>query len=183
MAIDGLVSSMEDIFVDAETQATLVFPPPYAQVNRAIILAFLCIFPFAFVTTLGWHVMPVSYVASVVYLSIETCAAMMENPFGFDEIDIDMEKLVRRIDKHSSALVGLALGTINENFDLFPEARSTGTDARLRASSRSERQSITLTREKSTSKVQRHSSKNLLGDSQRSKVNVPKGMPPTGTMC
>jgi hypothetical protein len=49
----------------------------------------------------------------------------MQCPFGNDEDDIDLEKLIRRIDKHSAAQCSVYMNTVVPNFNLYSEARST----------------------------------------------------------
>ena len=54
------------------------------------------------------------------------CASEMELPLGEDSNDVDINKVVRRLDKHTAALLGFALGgMVVPNFDLYPEARTT----------------------------------------------------------
>ena len=52
----------------------------------------------------------------------------MEEPFGDDADDIDTEKLVRRIDKHTAGQLALYMNEPVPNFNLFPDARSTNKD-------------------------------------------------------
>tara|TARA_B110001452_G_scaffold238771_1_gene219456 strand:- start:158 stop:1009 length:852 start_codon:yes stop_codon:yes gene_type:complete len=52
----------------------------------------------------------------------------MEEPFGNDADDIDTEKLVRRIDKHTAGQLALYMNEPVPNFNLFPDARSTNKD-------------------------------------------------------
>merc|ERR1711988_2070267 len=48
----------------------------------------------------------------------------METPFGPDENDVDVDKLTRRIDKHTAALVGLWAGKPAVNYDVYPDTNS-----------------------------------------------------------
>jgi hypothetical protein len=48
----------------------------------------------------------------------------MQCPFGNDEDDIDLEKLIRRIDTHSAAQCSVYMNTVVPNSNLYPEARS-----------------------------------------------------------
>ena len=41
--------------------------------------------PFALVSKLKWFVIPTSFLSSIVYFTIDDCAAEMETPFGEDE--------------------------------------------------------------------------------------------------
>lgn len=46
----------------------------------------------------------------------------MEEPFGLDINDVDVDKSVRRIDKHTAAIAGLWLGRPCVHYDVNPEA-------------------------------------------------------------
>ena len=119
--------------------------------------------PFALVSKLKWFVIPTSFLSSIVYFTIDDCAAEMETPFGEDENvraaepregrtrslhlspapplprtslsvmlrgacalaqDVDIDKLTRRIDKHTAAMVGLWSGKPALNYDVFPDTNS-----------------------------------------------------------
>tara|TARA_B100000795_G_scaffold183326_1_gene138993 strand:- start:351 stop:1520 length:1170 start_codon:yes stop_codon:yes gene_type:complete len=129
--MDGLVSSMANLFQEAEALARIGMPPPYAQINRLAVLMYLLLLPFALAQPLGMLLVPAMTIANVIYFGIERCANMMDNPFGDDSIDVDLEKMLRRIDKHSSALIGASTGKRHANLDLFPEARHQNELTRL----------------------------------------------------
>ena len=135
--LDALISSMADLFQEAEALARIGMPPPYAQINRLAVLMYLLVLPFALAEPLGMLLVPAVTIANIIYFGIEGCANMMDNPFGYDSIDVDLEKLLRRIDKHSSALIGASMGKRHANFDLFPEARHQNELRRLYHSSSS----------------------------------------------
>ena len=63
----------------------------------------------------------VSLTAHIVYFTVDQCASEMETPFGDDMNDIDIDKHIRRIDKHSAALLSIFAESPITNFDLFPE--------------------------------------------------------------
>jgi predicted membrane chloride channel (bestrophin family) len=74
---------------------------------------------------MGWGVLIISLSAHIVYFTVDQCASEMETPFGDDMNDIDIDKHIRRIDKHSAALLSIFAESPIVNFDLFPETRST----------------------------------------------------------
>ena len=47
--------------------------------------------------------------ANLVYFTVDECAGEMATPFGADANDVDMEKLIRRLDKHSASLLSVHL--------------------------------------------------------------------------
>ena len=99
-----------------------LMPIPYAQVSNFVILVYLFLLPFSIVGNLEYMTLPLCFMANLTYLTIAYCAAEMELPFGNDPVDVDVRKLVRRIDKHTASLTALWLGKACPNFDLNPDA-------------------------------------------------------------
>ena len=93
-SVDSLISTMGDLFEEAEQLARLGMPAPYAQVNRLTILCFLVWMPFSLAKELGMLLIPAMLVAHTIYFGLERAANMMENPFGYDTIDLDLEKVM-----------------------------------------------------------------------------------------
>lgn len=55
--------------------------------------------PFAAHQTLEWKVVPLALVSNIIYFTVDLCASEMEAPFGDDDMDVDMPKMIRRMDK------------------------------------------------------------------------------------
>ena len=68
-----------------------------------LVLIYLVELPLATVLSIGWGVIPLSFFANMVYFLIDMTAAQMEEPFGSDDNDVPIEKMIRRIDKHTAA--------------------------------------------------------------------------------
>lgn len=66
-----------------------------------------------------------AFVTNLVYFAIDEVANQLETPFGRDENDIDFERMLRRIDKHTAAQLALRLGRPVPHFDLYPETQAT----------------------------------------------------------
>lgn len=66
-------------------------------------LIYLVELPLATVQAIGWGVVPLCFLANIVYFLIDESSAEMEQPFGPDENDIPIEKMIRRIDKHTAS--------------------------------------------------------------------------------
>ena len=60
--------------------------------------------PFAAHQTLEWKVLPLAFVSNVIYFTVDLCASEMEAPFGDDDMDVDMPKMIRRMDKCDPSL-------------------------------------------------------------------------------
>ena len=69
----------------------------------AATMATLIALPVAYVRDLAWGMCPLSLVANLVFFVIDECSGEMELPFGNDENDVEVEKILRRIDKLSAA--------------------------------------------------------------------------------
>ena len=71
-----------------------------------------------------------SFALNVCYFGLDNCASMMELPLGNDDSDVAVHKVLRRIDKHTASLLACRLSATVDNFDLFPETRSTDATTR-----------------------------------------------------
>lgn len=118
--VSQCVHEMERAFDEMITLNQTLLPIHYAMVTRFVALIFLIVLPFAMADDLGILTLPVCFVANLVYLTVDRCASEMENPFGKDETDIDLRKLVRQADKHTASIVGLWLGRPCPNYDVNP---------------------------------------------------------------
>ena len=82
---------------------------------------------------LSYGVIPLSIASNVIYFTVDHCASQMEAPFGDDLMDVDVHKMLRRIDKNTASLLSLYTKQPVLNYNLFPETRKTGQDgARLK---------------------------------------------------
>jgi len=126
--IETAITAMSNILEDSEHLATTRLPLPYAQVTRLLTLGFLLVVPFAYTTSLGWAIIPLSLVANLVYFLIDECSGQMETPFETKPNDVELEKTLRRIDKLTAAQVSQFLGRPVSNFNLFPEKATTDKD-------------------------------------------------------
>jgi len=107
------------------------WPLAYAQLTRIVCLVFLVLLPFAANVHIRWFVMLVSFLVNVIYFTVDHCASEMETPFGDNTNDIDFDKHLRRIDKHTAALLSVYTGYPVSHFDIFPETRTTDGDHKL----------------------------------------------------
>jgi hypothetical protein len=82
------------------------------------------------VAEIQYFVIPFSLTANVVFFLVDECSSQMEAPFGDDESDIDLPKLLRRIDKHTASTLALWTGSPVKHFNLYPEAQTTSHHCR-----------------------------------------------------
>ena len=94
-------------------------------------------------------------------------ATELEAPFGRDENDVDFEKMLRRIDKHTASQLSLRIGRPVANFDIFSEFRKTdGANKEITGGPSKRRSSVTslyLESEKSQGPVGKWFSDNFHG--------------------
>ena len=105
IAVENSITQCSDLYEQFEHLQNTPIPLPYAQLVRLIALIFLLSLPVAMVAKLSWLVLPLSLTANLVYFLTDVCAAEMEAPFGRDPNDVQVEKMVRRIDKHTASQV------------------------------------------------------------------------------
>ena len=95
-------------------------------------------------------------------------ATELEAPFGRDENDVDLEKMLRRIDKHTASQLSLRIGRPVANFDLFPMTRKTdGKNKEMKVSRHNSQMNLYADSEKSQGPVRRWFSKTLQGPVRR----------------
>ena len=136
LAVDNEVVKVQEAFETIERIGMTIIPLPYAQVIRIAMIIYLSTLPFALVRELGWITLLISGLANVVYFTVDECAGEMATPFGCDANDVDIEKHVRRLDKHTASMLSVYLRAPVENFDLFPDTRKTNADQSLRLHTR-----------------------------------------------
>jgi len=127
LAIESALTDTSAVFEEIEHLGVSVLPIAYAQLTRLVSLLFLVAFPFAYATEMVtiWSVLSISLIINVLFFTIDECASQMETPFGMGINDVELTKTIRRIDKHTAALLGASLGQVVDNYDIFPETRRT----------------------------------------------------------
>lgn len=124
-ALDADLRRLSATFEEVEFLNMTVLPLAYAQLTRLVCLAFLAILPFSAHVSLRGGVVLLSIASNVIYFTVDYCASEMEAPFGDDEMDVDLRKMLRRIDKHTASLLAMYTAEPVVNFNLYPEKRTT----------------------------------------------------------
>jgi len=57
--------------------------------------------------TLVWGTIPLAFAVNMIYFTVDHCSSEMEAPFGDDQMDVDLAKIVRRIEKFTAAILSL----------------------------------------------------------------------------
>ena len=138
---EQIVEQMSDNMEQVELIALTVVPLPYTQLTRWVGLMFLLLLPFDLASGCGvlteelrhenvhaaraviiCFTGAVSLIANMIYFGIDQVSTELEEPFGVDANDIDIEDMIRRIDKHLAAQLSLRFKRPVSNFDLYSKA-------------------------------------------------------------
>lgn len=120
---DQDVARMAGAFESIELLNMTVLPVAYAQLTRLVCVCFLILLPFTSYITLVWGTIPLAFAVNMIYFTVDHCSSEMEAPFGDDEMDVDLAKIVRRIDKFTAAIFSLYVNEVVPNYDIYPETR------------------------------------------------------------
>ncbi|SJL07656.1 uncharacterized protein ARMOST_11006 [Armillaria ostoyae] len=92
----GLIASMEDTLSALEKILTTPLPFVYS-VHISTVWLYLFFLPFQLVSTFGWHTVSGVCIAAFIYLGFLAAGEEIEQPFGYDENDLDLDMLCREI--------------------------------------------------------------------------------------
>lgn len=124
--MEGQLNDLMKTFEGIEILKCSQLPFPYAQYIKLQKHLYTLLFPWGVVSTLGLLTPVASFIISMVFFTIDEIAVELEDPFGADANDLDLEKRVRRIDKETACLMAIAFGKEVPNYNLFPECDSNG---------------------------------------------------------
>lgn len=88
--------------------ATVPIPFPYAQMVKICLLMYLTAAPFFMVADYKWLTVPLNILLSMVLLGIDEISVEIEDPFGDDPNDINLLKVLRKMDADVSTLLAAA---------------------------------------------------------------------------
>lgn len=126
LAVEADLSEFGMIFEQIEYLGLTIIPLPYAQLTRVVSLFYCLMLPFGVAEDLKWAAtITITVVVCIIYFTIDEVSSQMETPFAGRENDVDLEKMIRRIDKHTASVMSEYTGRSELNFDIFPETRRT----------------------------------------------------------
>ncbi|RIB18418.1 Bestrophin, RFP-TM, chloride channel-domain-containing protein [Gigaspora rosea] len=70
--------------------------------------------PFQLVNTVGWSTIPIVFLASFILLGIERIAAEIENPFGYDPNDLDLDGFCKIIEREITIITSHVQPSVDE---------------------------------------------------------------------
>jgi len=101
-ALGNGLAQLTDCLTHFERILRSPIPVAYAIHLSQTVWIYCLSLPFQFVAPLGWATIPLVFIASFVLLGIEKIGGEIENPFGYDENDLDLEDfcnlIVRELD-------------------------------------------------------------------------------------
>lgn len=111
------ISGEQLLFINAELQSfteicgacerikNTPIPYSYSVFIKKFVLIYVITLPFGFVFNLGYWVIPIVGFIFFVLASLELIAEEIEEPFGADENDLPLGKMVRGIEMHITELI------------------------------------------------------------------------------
>jgi len=91
------ISALEDAVSVAEKTLTTPLPFIYAVHIRQTVWLYLFFLPFQLVEQFSWYTIPGVALASFIYLGFIAAGDEIGQPFGYDENDLDMDLICRKL--------------------------------------------------------------------------------------
>ncbi|KAL2917898.1 hypothetical protein HK105_202311 [Polyrhizophydium stewartii] len=101
----GSLSGMIDCLSNAERIRNSPIPLAYSIHLKQTLFLYILSLPFQIVSAMGWVTIPIVFVASFTLLGIETIGGEIENPFGYDENDLDLDQFCDMIKRELQRVV------------------------------------------------------------------------------
>jgi predicted membrane chloride channel (bestrophin family) len=87
----GTIGALEDTLSGLERIITTNLPFIYSVHIRQTVWIYLLLLPFQIVEKFGWFTIPASFLAGFIYLGFLSAGEEIEQPFGYDEDDLDLD--------------------------------------------------------------------------------------------
>ncbi|CAK5262402.1 unnamed protein product [Mycena citricolor] len=123
-AILGGIATFEISLTALEHILTTPLPFVYSVHIRHVVWMYLFLLPFQLVSSFGWHTVPAVSVGAFVYLGFVAAGEEIEQPFGYDDNDLDLDMFCRDIIQADLTRLKKAR-CLNA---WFPPAPATGAD-------------------------------------------------------
>jgi len=93
----GCIQSYETSLASLEQVLTTPLPFVYSVHIRHTVWIYLFTLPFQLVEAFGWHTIPGVAIAAFIYLGFLAAGEEIEEPFGYDQNDLDLDLFCRAI--------------------------------------------------------------------------------------
>ncbi|KAF9107018.1 hypothetical protein BGX29_007702 [Mortierella sp. GBA35] len=101
------INSMIDIFTNMERIVFTPIPLAYSIHLRQVVYLYCLALPFTFLDVLGWLTVPLMCLVSFTLFGMEAIGREIENPFGKDENDLQMDEFCRDLKRELDYIVNL----------------------------------------------------------------------------
>ncbi|KAJ7744760.1 Bestrophin, RFP-TM, chloride channel-domain-containing protein [Mycena maculata] len=96
-SILGAIAQFEISLTTLEHILTTPLPFVYSVHIRSVVWMYLFLLPFQLLGDFGWHTVPGVMVAAFIYLGFIAAGEEIEQPFGYDDNDLDLDMFCRDI--------------------------------------------------------------------------------------
>ncbi len=105
IVLNAELQSFSDICGACERIKNTPIPYSYSAFIKKFIFMYVATLPFGFALSMGYLAIPVVAFIFYVLASLEIVAEEIEDPFGFDDNDLPMQKIAENIKKHVAELI------------------------------------------------------------------------------
>lgn len=108
--LDIDLAQLSNIGASCERIKAAPIPCAYSMFLKKFLFAYILTLPFGFGEQLGYYLAPIVSFVFYVLLSLELIAASIEDPFGNDIEDLQLEDMAIKIRRESAEILGLGCG-------------------------------------------------------------------------
>jgi len=98
LALDSHIIALSDVVGGCEKILNTVPPPGFSIFTRFGLLFYMLIFPFGWVSSFQFFIIPILIVFIYILLGLEIIAEEMETPFGTEYNDLDLDNFAKNIE-------------------------------------------------------------------------------------
>ena len=102
------ILELQKAISDLDKIATTPIPSAYSFHLRLTVWVYLFFLPFQLYNYLGWITIAATAVASVTYLGFLEIGSQIEQPFGYEQSDLDLDKFVLKITQQLAEITAVS---------------------------------------------------------------------------
>lgn len=100
LTLDTHIANLVDLVGGCERIANTHVPPPFAFFVKQALLFYALIFPFGWVNTFGFFVVPMMVMIVYILLGLEILSEELEEPFGKGDNDLPLNRIAKGISRN-----------------------------------------------------------------------------------
>ncbi|RXK41349.1 hypothetical protein M231_01254 [Tremella mesenterica] len=120
------LSNLQTALTSLHQSAVPTTPSPYTFQLKLSIWAYLAFLPFQLYPGLGWGIIPVEFVVSVVYLGFMRVGIKIDSPFVAGKGGINLNELVAQTEKQLEKATGVNIASPFQILNLAPPTLPSG---------------------------------------------------------